>query len=280
MSEVEAQRMANGQIQSGDENRMGQAKQEAGDSVKPKKPKKPRKRRSTTTPELTALRHKMYNEYIVPHQHMIYCWIKKHTHNYGEVDDYYAEMLRDFYLYIDTYDPKKNIIAWIIVALQRKMAYFERRTEKTSSVRTTLSEYYVSTTEPAALNPAHLTDMSFEDLKGKVGDEVLQVLNELDPTFRNAFLMKAAGYLPREIALIEQRAGNLPSGNVESIRTRIRLAQRYLQSNLTRDGKRRKNESTPSIEDGESCKNSKGDTEKDDGVRGDKKHSEDRGATS
>lgn len=210
--------------------------------------RKKRRRHNTTTPELTAVRNEMYSRYILPYQHMIYCWIKKHANNHDEVDDYYAEMLRDFYIYIDTYDPKKNIMVWITTAMKRKIAYLNKRTKKQTEDKWKLNEHFVSRTIPMTGN--HITDMTFEDLREHVGDDVLAALEELDPACRRAFLLRAAGYVPREIAQMEHEAGNLPSGNAETIRTRIHTARAYLQKNLTRDG-HRQTETTDTGDGGE-----------------------------
>lgn len=170
---------------------------------------------------------------------MIRCWIKKHADNYEDADDFYAEIINDLYYYIDSFQPGKEVVPWLVVMMRRKIAYLNKREKKKREQRTTANEHYVSSHMDFAVRPDEMLDVQVEHVASDIGDPVLDALNELDPKDRQMLILRSKGYLPKEIAAIECDSPNPSSLYVEQVRARLRAVQVFLQSRITRDGEKR-----------------------------------------
>lgn len=70
-------------------------------------------------------------------------------------------------------------------------------------------------------------------------DEILAVLDEMKPIYRDALLLQQAGYSLIEITDIEFEKGTLSSRNIDTVKSRLFLARQYMKERITRDGKRK-----------------------------------------
>ena len=68
--------------------------------------------------------------------------------------------------------------------------------------------------------------------------DIIDVLDELKPRHRDALILQEAGYSLKEIAEIEYAKGSLKTPNIETIKSRLRLARQHLKNNINKDGQR------------------------------------------
>ena len=80
--------------------------------------------------------------------------------------------------------------------------------------------------------------MGIENWRDMYNPDIVMVLDELKPRYRDALLLQEAGYSLKEIAEIEYRKGSLRSPNIDTIKSRLRLARQHLKDNIAKDGQR------------------------------------------
>ena len=80
--------------------------------------------------------------------------------------------------------------------------------------------------------------MGIENYRELYNDDILAALDALKPCYSHALLLQEAGYALKEIAEIEYNRGTLKSKNIETVKSRLRIARTFLKNQLTRDGQR------------------------------------------
>ena len=187
-------------------------------------------------PKVIARRTELYNKYVKPFYNMIYKLSMEYSHSPENVEENYTEVLTNFYRRIETYDPSRSIRTWLHICTKRHIMALERKRQASSINYDNNIEKYGDDIFNFDHVGANLMDIN--NYREMYNDDSLKVLDELKPIHRDALLLQEAGYSLKEIVEIEYKKGTLKSRNIETVKSRLFLARKYLKKHLTRDGER------------------------------------------
>lgn len=203
-----------------------------------------------TDPEVIRRRNELFQKYVIPYNNMIYKLTMNYTYNSCDVEENYNEVLINFFRRIETYNPERPIRTWLHIVTKRMVAELERRRKRHDNRSYDRSiESYEDCDEEEVL-PHRIYNaissqkrvssncMGLENWRQFYSDSIVEVLDSMKPIHRDAILLQEAGYSLREIADIEYQKGTLSSHNIETVKSRLFLARKFLRNNLTRYGER------------------------------------------
>ena len=189
--------------------------------------------------ESIQTRTALFYKYVYPYKNLIYHICIKYTHARDDIADNYNEVLINFFRYVASYDPKREVKTWIYSVAVRMLADLERknaRFQREGDIGATKLEQL---TESSDEKDFSMEDVTLDNYRDLYCDEVLEALEEIGPMYRNALLLQVAGYILEEICDMLYRMGNLKTRNLETTKSRIFLAKKKLKELITRDGKRK-----------------------------------------
>lgn len=183
------------------------------------------------------LRTEMFNHYILPNKNLVYRLCIRYTYLQEEIADNYNEVLANFFKYITTYDPRRNILNWIHIVTKRFIMDQNRRhgnlpvseNVNVHSLASTLSDE----------EETHGNAMNMENYREFYNDHILNAIDSLKPIYREALLLQQAGYKLEEIVEISYRNGNMKSRSLDTMKSRIFLAKQQMRKLITPDGRKR-----------------------------------------
>lgn len=190
-----------------------------------------------TDPKVIARRTELYNKYVKPFYNMIYKLSMQYSHSPENVEENYTEVLTNFYRRIETYDPSRSIRTWLHICTKRHIMVLERKRQTSNNINydNDIEDYGDDT---CSCDHAGANMMDVSNYREMYNDDILAVLDELKPIHRDALLLQESGYSLKEIVEIEYKKGTLKSRNIETVKSRLFLARKYLKKHLTRDGER------------------------------------------
>ena len=190
-----------------------------------------------TDEESVRTRTALFHKYVYPYRNLIYHLCIKHTRDRHNIGDNYNEVLANFFRYIGSYDPRREVKTWIYAITVRMLADLERKNNR-----------FTREGDVGAMRMEQLPDtpyapeVTIENYREMLGDEVLEALEQIGRKYREALLLQVGGYRLEEIMEILYRRGCLKTRNLETTKSRLFLAKKKLKERLTRDGKRKENE--------------------------------------
>lgn len=199
-------------------------------------------RKANSSPYLTdeesvRTRTALFHKYVYPYRNLIYHICIKHTRDKENIDDNYNEVLINFFRYVSSYDPKREVKTWLYAITVRMLADLERKNNRFTregDVGAMRMEQLPDTPCTAEVTP--------ENYRELFSDEILEALEQIGRNYREALLLQMGGYKLEEIMEILYQRGCLKTRNLETTKSRIFLAKKKLKERLTRDGKRKENE--------------------------------------
>lgn len=190
--------------------------------------------------ESVRTRTLLFHKYVYPYRNLIYHLCIKNTRDRDSIGDNYNEVLVNFFKYVSTYDPSREVKTWIYAVTVRMLADLEEknnRHQREGDVGATdMDRIEGYSTSDHAFERDEMTMENYRDL---YSDEVLAALDSIKPMYRDALLLQVCGYKLEEIMEMLYKQGSLKARNLETTKSRIFLAKKKLQELLTRDGKRR-----------------------------------------
>lgn len=200
----------------------------------------PKRKPREVDPQVSLRRNHLFQKYIVPYYNMIYKLTMKYSFHASNVEENYNEVLVNLYHGIETYDPNRPIKTWIHIVTKRYIYELERKRVKycKNNEHVDIDECDIDRSIPSTEKPSYRL-MGFDNYEDFYNDDILEVLNMLKPMYRDALVLQEAGYSLKEIADIEFEKRRLRSHNINTIKSRIFLAKRFLKKRITRDGKRK-----------------------------------------
>lgn len=188
-------------------------------------------------PEAIERRTFLFNKYILPFSNMIFKLCKDYSWNHHNVEENYSEVMTNFYRRIDTYDTTRPIKAWIHTCVKHQVWACERQRQAHNNKS---DDNDIDDFKDDLLCDDHVSMnvLGVENWRDYYNQDIVEVLDELKPRHRDALILQEAGYSLKEIAEIEYKKGSLKSPNIETIKSRLRLARQHLKNNITKDGKR------------------------------------------
>lgn len=188
-------------------------------------------------PEVIARRTALFNKYVLPFKNMIFRLCADYSNNPDDVQENYSEVMVNFYRRIETYDTSRPVRAWIHTCVKHQVWACDRRRQQHNNKD---FDNDIEDFEEEIIDDNHISSnvMGVDNWRDLYSPDIVEVLEELKPRCRDALILQEAGYSLREIAEIEYRKGTMRLPNMETIKSRLRLARQHLKNNLTRDGKR------------------------------------------
>lgn len=189
-----------------------------------------------TDEESIRTRTALFHKYVYPHRNLIYHICIKHTRVHDNIADNYNEVLVNFFRYVSSYDPRREVKTWIYAITVRMLADLERKNNR-----------FAREGDVGAMRMEQLPDtpcaesVTLENYRDIFNDEVLEALEEIGTMYSEALLLQVAGYKLEEITDMLYRKGSLKRKNIETTKSRIYLAKKKLRERLTRNGKRKEN---------------------------------------
>lgn len=188
-------------------------------------------------PEVIARRTALFNKYILPFVRMIFKLCKKYSWSPDNVEENYSEVMVNFYRRIETYDPSRPIHAWIHTCVKHQVWACEkqRQMHNNKDYDEDIGNYIYD-----IFDDEHVSSnaLGVDNWRQVYNPDIVAVLDELKPRHRDALILQEAGYSLKEIAEIEFAKGTLKAPNIDTIKSRLRLARIHLKNRLTKDGQR------------------------------------------
>lgn len=189
-----------------------------------------------TDEESVRTRTVLFHKYVYPYRNLIYHICIKQTRDKENIDDNYNEVLINFFKYVSSYDPRREIKTWLYAITVRMLADLERKNNR-----------FTREGDVGAMRMEQLPDKSCtaevtpENYRELFSDEIVEALEQIGRNYREALLLQMGGYKLEEIMEILYQRGCLRTRNLETTKSRIFLAKKKLRERLTRDGKRKEN---------------------------------------
>lgn len=196
-------------------------------------------------PDVIQKRTELFNRYIMPFLNMIYKLCKNYSNDPQNVDENYSDVLVNFYKRIETYDPTRPIHAWIHTCVKRQVWASEKRRSAhyNKDYDNDIEDY-----EDELIDDEHISSsvLGIDNWREHYNSDIIHILDSMNPLHRDALILQEAGYSLKEIADIEYKKGSMKSPNIETIKSRLRVARIHLKNNLTRNGQRTLNKTNNS----------------------------------
>lgn len=186
--------------------------------------------------ESVRTRTVLFHKYVYPYRNLIYHICIKQTRDKENIDDNYNEVLINFFKYVSSYDPRREVKTWLYAITVRMLADLERKNNRFTregDVGAMRMEQLPDTPCTAEVTP--------ENYRELFSDEIVEALEQIGRNYREALLLQMGGYKLEEIMEILYQRGCLRTRNLETTKSRIFLAKKKLRERLTRDGKRKEN---------------------------------------
>lgn len=189
-----------------------------------------------TDEESVRTRTVLFHKYVYPYRNLIYHICIKQTRDKENIDNNYNEVLINFFKYVSSYDPRREVKTWLYAITVRMLADLERKNNRFTregDVGAMRMEQLPDTPCTAEVTP--------ENYRELFSDEIVEALEQIGRNYREALLLQMGGYKLEEIMEILYQRGCLRTRNLETTKSRIFLAKKKLRERLTRDGKRKEN---------------------------------------
>lgn len=189
-----------------------------------------------TDEESVRTRTALFHKYVYPYRNLIYHICIRHTRDKENLDDNYNEVLINFFRYVSSYDPRREVKTWLYAITVRMLADLERKNNR-----------FTREGDVGAMRMEQLPDkpctaeVTPENYRELFSDEIVEALEQIGRNYREALLLQMGGYKLEEIMEILYQRGCLRTRNIETTKSRIFLAKKKLRERLTRDGKRKEN---------------------------------------
>lgn len=189
-----------------------------------------------TDEESVRTRTALFHKYVYPYRNLIYHICIRQTRDKENIDDNYNEVLINFFRYVSSYDPRREVKTWLYAITVRMLADLERKNNR-----------FTREGDVGAMRMEQLPDkpctaeVTPENYRELFSDEIVEALEQIGRNYREALLLQMGGYKLEEIMEILYQRGCLRTRNLETTKSRIFLAKKKLRERLTRDGKRKEN---------------------------------------
>ena len=169
-------------------------------------------------------KHELFNKYILPNYNYIYNLCKTYSAHISNVDENFNEVLTNFYLNTETYNPNKPLKTWLHVVTKRYISRLEKVKQK---------HYYYEL-------PQNI-DKYFEPIENEVlnsnlfaySDDVFKVLEHIKPIYKKVLNMSIAGFSQQEIAATDNTSVTAIKSRMFHVRKAVKpQLHEFFKSNI------------------------------------------------
>lgn len=170
----------------------------------------------------------------MPHYGYIRKLCKRYTMSKDNVEENFNDVLLNFYMYIHTYDDKRDLKNWIHVVTKRFVFNTDVKRAQRDNAALLLPD--LSSKDDVSDTNEDLSVFEMESLDGAMTDGIMDALKNMPELNKKAFMLQMAGYSLKEITQILNNSGELDSNNINTVKTRIFTARKYLRERVDREG--------------------------------------------
>ena len=172
-------------------------------------------------------KRELFDKYVMPNYDFIKKLCVRYTSSKQDVDENFNEVLLNLYMYIDTYDEGRDLKNWLHIVTKRYVFDVNKKRMKYGNSLQDIETVYGS--------GADCDDRPCECLDG-YRDGLHVALDMMPKIHRKAFEMQMSGYSLKEIAKILNESGELESRNINTVKTRVFNARKFLREHIDREG--------------------------------------------
>ena len=170
----------------------------------------------------------LFNKYIKPYYDFIRRLCERYTASKHDVDENFNDVLLNLYIYIETYDESRDLKTWLHVVTKRYVFGVNKRRMQYGNSLQDIETVYGTDCED---KPCEM-----ECCDGGYHDGLSVALDLMPQIHRKAFEMQMSGYSLKEIAKILNESGELESNNINTVKTRVFNARKFLRKHVDREG--------------------------------------------
>lgn len=179
-------------------------------------------------------KQRLFDKYIMPNYDFIKGLCARYTAFKDDIEENFNDVLLNFFNYIETYDNNRDLKTWIRVVTKR----FIYAVNNKRLVRKNSCVLFPDPIGDISTSDTDLLGISFdeENIESAMNDGIVHALKNMPPIHKKAFMMQLSGYSLKEIASTLNRDGELDSNNINTVKTRIFAARKYLCERVDREG--------------------------------------------
>lgn len=175
-------------------------------------------------------KRELFDKYVMPNYDFVKKLCERYTASSQDVDENFNDVLLNLYMYIETYDDSRDLKNWLHIVTKRYVFSVNKRRLKHCNFLQDI-EAVRGNGSDCEYKPC---EMSYCDSGYNDG---LSIALELMPQIhRKAFEMQMSGYSLKEIAKILNESGELESKNINTVKTRVFNARKFLREHVDREG--------------------------------------------
>lgn len=172
----------------------------------------------------------LFNKYVMPHYDFVKKLCERYTASRQDVDENFNDVLLNLYMYIETYDESRDLKTWLHIVTKRYVFNMnKRRLVYGNSMQ--LTDSFSGSGMECDEKPCEMAccDSGYHD-------GISVALDLMPQIHRKAFEMQMSGYSLKEIAKILNESGELDSSNINTVKTRVFTARKFLREHIDREG--------------------------------------------
>lgn len=175
-------------------------------------------------------KRELFDKYVMPNYNLVKKLCERYTASQQDVDQLFNDVLLNMYMYIETYDESRDLKTWLHIVTKRYVFNANKRSLRRSNSFQDLESVYG--------NGAEGDDKPYEMecFDGDYQDGLSLALGLMPKIHRKAFEMQMSGYSLKEIATILHESGELESKNINTVKTRVFSARKFLRKHVDREG--------------------------------------------
>ena len=173
-------------------------------------------------------KRELFDKYVMPNYDFVRKLCERYTASRHDVDENFNGVLLNLYLYIETYDENRDLKNWLHIVTKRYVLGINRKRVKDTG--------FVLDIENVPYEALGYEEMTCSYGKRQYRDGLLMALDLMPKIYRKAFEMQMSGYSLKEIAKILNESGELESNNINTVKTRVFNARKFLRKHVDREG--------------------------------------------
>lgn len=177
------------------------------------------------------IKKELFEKYVMPNYEFVRKLCERYTASRQDVDENFNDVLLNLYTYIETYDDSRDLKTWLHIVTKRHVFGINKKRQSHCNSFQELDSISENTDESNG-------NCNYEigDCEGEFNDGISIALELMPQIHRKAFELQLSGYSLKEIAKILNESGELESNNINTVKTRVFNARKFLRNHLDCEG--------------------------------------------